>query len=40
MSENDYITYFSDKYNYISDFYAELVSFLDHGFMIIQPRFR
>lgn len=27
-----------DKYNYISDFYAELVSFLDHGFMIIQPR--
>ncbi len=27
-----------DKYSYIDDFYAELVSFLDHGFMIMQPR--
>lgn len=27
-----------DKYNDIRDFYAELVSFLDHGFMIMQPR--
>ena len=26
-----------DKYSYTDDFYAELVSFLDHGFMMMQP---
>lgn len=27
-----------EKYRYIKDFYTELVSYLDHGFMILQPR--
>lgn len=26
-----------DKYSYKEDFYTELVSYLDHGFMILQP---
>lgn len=27
-----------DRYSYTDEFYAELISFLDHGFMIMQPR--
>ena len=26
-----------DKYSYKEDFYTELVSYLDHGFMILRP---
>ena len=27
-----------DNYTYKKDFYTDLVSYLDHGFMIMQPR--